>query len=225
VIQLINNHVLIPNPANWEKPPSWSRRWQTAITPAVSEHESRVALRANPLVSLMVTVSTWTGASGSATPAQNRLDDRISAASKTGLVCVPYWGRGSVLSQDCSADFPYLNFTVAHWPWATGDYVFFSYDNFGESYEVRRLIGLTRNGFQLDQAPAETIEAGTICWPLLYGKFSSDTMPAETAQRGSIAFTISEQASPKDASIGAFNLPVLEGIGGMTINEDFFVDA
>lgn len=217
---LVNSHVLIPHLANWRNAPTWSRSWQNEISPAVTGHESRNSLRAQPRVSLTALITPWS------VPVQNQLDDAIRAAKKSGFGCMPFWGRGSILAQDCNSQV--LQLASAFWPWKVNDYVYFLYDALALQFEVRQIIGAEGAAPQLltlDQAPAQTIAAGKICWPLIFGKFDSDTMAAETAQRGAVAVTISEMISPATAAIGVVNIPPASGIGAMAINNDFQVNA
>jgi hypothetical protein len=218
MVQLINNHVLFPHPANWSTKPKWQRAWQNFVVPAVTEHESRTSVREQPRQSLTALITPWTIAN------QNRLDDRIRAAKKSGLASMPFWGRGSVLATDCDSEA--IEFTSAAWKWSVGDYVFFLFSNRTEAFDVRQIVAAaSQTQFTLDQAPAEDVDAGAIVWPLLFGKFSCADMNAQTAQRGAMSITVQEMISPASATIGAFDLPATEGIGAMTVNDDFLVDA
>src|SRR5690349_12811880 len=127
MVELVNNHVLFANEADWTVRPQWQRAWKTAVVDALTKAQSRFGLRSNPRASLQFTITPVSQQE------QARFDDCIRAAKKSGLACAPMHGRGALLTADASGDEITTN---EGWPWAIGDYCFF---RFGDTYEVRQL--------------------------------------------------------------------------------------
>ncbi len=206
MVDLINNHVLFPELANWSQPPSWRRIWQNMVSSAVTGAESRLAVRSEPRITLSFLITRGQ------LPEIARFDDRLRAAKKSGLACAPFCGRGYVLQTDCSAAAATLD---RDWNSAFAPYVFFS--NAAGSYEVRSVTAIADNVVTLDQAVARTYRAGTFCWPLILGKFTCEDFTAFNASVGELKLTITELVSPASAQLGEITEPAGDGIGIMTV--------
>jgi hypothetical protein len=212
-VDLINDHVLLPEFVNWRAPIAWERQWQNNIASAVTGHETRQGLRAQPRVSISFTVTS------TSTPNSSRFDDRVRAALKTGKACVPYSGRGYVLQADVDADTAALD---RPWKDALGAYVFFRTD--AGAYEVRTVIDAVGNDITLDQAVARTYRANTFCWPLIFGKpVVSGGMAARSPKVGGLVLQVQELISPASVQLGAVVPPAGDGIGVWDVGTAFII--
>lgn len=216
MVELVNNHVLFPHPADWSSPPDWSRQWHNEIGTAVTGAESRHALRVQPRASLAFTVTPRDVVE------QSELDDRIRAALKSGYACAPYHGRGSLLTATASG----TAVTVQSGrTWSAGEYLFLQSAN--DTYEVRLLtvatlvFGVWNLEFSGDIAG--TYPAGTFVWPLLFGEFTCDTMNARAPRTGPARVSIRELVAPASVTLGSVTPPGGTGIGSMAIADDFAI--
>lgn len=212
-VELINNHVLFPHPANWNFLPQWSRRWQSEISDGVTGAESRFALRTQPRQTLSFLISPRNAIE------QALLDARMLAAKKSGKACAPFHGRASVLNAECSTDSVVLQ--SAFWPWAVGDTIFFRQNSL--EYETRTLTAVDGVNLTLNAAVDDTYAAGALVWPMFYGKFSAEDLGVVTNQRGAIRVTLSELIAPSSAQVGELEGPVGAGIGVMELEDTFVV--
>lgn len=196
MVELVNNHVLFPNPANWTRRPKWQRSWQNEVADAVTVSESRVALRSDPLAALTFLITPQSQQE------QARFDDRVRAAKKLGLACAPLHGFSQVLAEDVAGDEAHV---LDGREWNVGDYIFFrGGDDSYESFQVETaslvsgvwILGLSGffTGIHL---------AGELVWPMIFGTFSASEMSATTPNLGQLPITIAETLSPRSAQIGA----------------------
>ncbi len=242
MVDLLNNHILLPDPADWSAEPDLSRAWQTAITDSLTGPETRAAFRSSPRRALSWTISPRN------LPAHSRLDDRIRAAKKLGRACTPHWGLSSVLVYSIPADLSLgdpsvpavlgdgpmtlgdtvtdvLTLQDSAWPWSAGDYVFLR-DSDG-NYETALVAAVAtfpeHVQLTLSQPPSGTYAAGLQVWPILFGKFLfDDAMEAIVSHRGQARLTLTELTSPQSIQLGA--VPGRgTGIGSMIIETDFIV--
>lgn len=211
-VELINNHVLFPEPANWSEKPSWQRRWQNVVSPSITGAESRLGVRAEPRSSL-----TWR-ITRSQIVDLACFDDRIRAAKKSGRACSAFHGRGYILQADVTAATAVLD---RDWSNAFAPYILFVTSD--DLYEVREVVGVDANTITLDDDVARTYGSGSFCWPLIFGKFTCEEMPARTPQHANLKLTISELVSPSSAQLGEVEVPVGSGIGFWHIEDNFVV--
>lgn len=217
-ITLVNNHVLFPHAPNWEAPPEWRRRWESEVSGAVTGHEARQALRTVPRRALSWAVTPWTAQE------ENALEDRIRAASKSGLACTPYWGRGTVLASDCTGTA--VGLAADHWSWTVGDHIFLldATDSTAPVFNVRQISALTnQQHFTLGAVVSRTFAAGLMVWPLLFGKLRAEGLSQATACRAGVRLRIEEQISPASVPVGEVMPPAGIGIGVMAIGTTFTV--
>lgn len=212
MLSTVNNHILFPHQANWTNPPEWSRRWETEIADAVTGAESRAALRSHPLVSLAWTVTPWS------LQEQAQLDDRIRAAKKSGKACAPFWGRASVLQTACNASTAVVQGT--HWTWSSGNSIFFldASNPANPIFRVRQITNVSGQTLTLDASVAHTFPAGSLVYPLLFGKFECEEISVETSRRSEARLKISEMISAASQGLGAASSG---GIGVMKLGDTF----
>lgn len=217
-VELVNGHVLLPNGADWSTRPRRTRRWQSGISTAVTGRESRQALRQEPRLSIEVQIC------GAATiVAQQMLDDRIRAAAKLGLACLPHHGRGGNLTADADAGANEVTVSDA-WPWQAGDYFFAGDENGSDAIIVTAAV-LAAGIWTLTLEDVLTFDhlAGAFAWPLLFGEFSASKMPALTPRFGPVRVTVSELTSARSAQLGELVPVAGDGIGHMIVGDTFEV--
>src|SRR5579884_602921 len=136
-VTLVNGSVLLSHPADWSTRPTWKRAWQTGITPALTGAEQRQGMRALPRIEFSYVIS--------AMSLEERvvLDECLDAASKRGLVCMPFWGRGIQLAV-AGVLTSFLNPGKTGWTWNVGDYCFFQPPNLGpaayKTFDVQQVL-------------------------------------------------------------------------------------
>jgi len=160
---LIDDHVLLPHPPDWQAGVAIRQRWQTLVSGAVTGHEDRASAKPKALAKLRWTVL----------PLDHRprvgLVAALLAASKSGLAVAPFWGRGARLATEASGD----SVTLSASPdtFRAEDRVFFSNlepEN-PDAWEVRTVQSFSDNVLSLDQALARSYSF--FVWPLLFGRF------------------------------------------------------
>lgn len=185
-IELINGHVLMPELPDWQNGVSLSRRWETEIGETVTGAEDRGALRQVPRLELAYGIATLTQVQ------RARFEDRLRAALKSGKAAVPFWGRASDLATDASGTSAEL--ATTNWPWQTGDYIFFleAADVENPVYAVRQITGKTGLTLTLNSALPQTFAAGSLVWPLLFGKPEAEDQSLVTTRQGFTGFRLME---------------------------------
>lgn len=216
-VELVNGHVLLPNSADWSTPPKWSRRWENEIADGVTGAESRAALRATPRQSLNYRL----------TPASivttQMLDDRLRAALKTGLACAPMWGRGCEVAASVLAGVSSITVRDA-FDWQAGDYLFLGDENNSDAMLVTAaVLALGIWTLTLDDPLTLPHLAGSLAWPLLFGKPAVGDLEAVTQRLAPVAITITELVAARAAQLGAVTPPVGTGIGVMAVGSTFII--
>ncbi|MDB6024003.1 MAG: hypothetical protein JWM68_226 [Verrucomicrobiales bacterium] len=209
---LVNNHVLLSDMPNMVKPLPWKRRWQTGVSTALEGNETRAGFKVKGLVELSWNVQPTD------IPSQQGFEDRIRAAKKAGYACSAFWGRGQKLAANVNGTA--VSFTGLNWAWSAGDYVFFL-DLNTQTVNVRQF--LTVAPYVLSVAVDHTFLAGSLCWPMIFGKFSAKDIAAQNPSIGGTQLTISELESQDSAQLGAVIPPAGTGIGVWTIGTTFIV--
>ena len=213
-VELVNSHVLFPHVANYDTPIRWDRIWESGIVDSEFGKESRFALRSVPLLGLSWDIT-----------ARNlqddaRLLDRIMAARKSGLGCVPAFGRGIELASAASGTAVVIAPTF--WPLAVNDWMIFLGD--GGAYDVRQIGAVAGVNVTLATALSRMYYAGTLCWPLVFGKFDCDGLEALVSDSGSASASLRQMTSNRAATVGTAGTPI-NGIGGWIINGNFVIPA
>lgn len=214
---LINNHVLIPNGAEWSQRPSLKRAWQTGLASGNTGPESRFALRSVPRVTLAFNITP------TSIIATQQLDDRLRAAIKSGLAVVPFHGRGAALAADADAGATEVQI-YSNWNWQAGDY-FFAGDE--SSYDAIPVAAAALAAgiwtLTLDDPLELDHVIGELAWPLLFGNLSLPEVTALTPRVGPVRIEITELVSGRSAQIGAVVPDVGTGIGHMAIGSTFVI--
>ncbi len=206
-VDLINNHILLPHRADWATPPTFQRAWQTDVAESILGNEARAGLRACPRISLTWMLSKRTQ------PEQQELDDRIRAALKNGKACAPYHGRGSLLTADCNN--VTVNLADTSFGWKVNDWVFFQDDLL--NYNFRQVNVVAGAVLTLGAAVSQTFPAGSMVWPILFGKLTAKDMEAVTDWHSSTSLTLQELISRDTVPIGGAVNTSGAGIGWMRI--------
>ncbi|HVU07864.1 MAG TPA: hypothetical protein VHG89_04895 [Verrucomicrobiae bacterium] len=215
MITSVNNHVLLPHPANWgDSPPTSQRVWQTEIVAALTGAEQRQALRAVSRRQLTFTVTART------LPERARLEARVEVATKSGLACAPLHGRACVLAQNANGNSLTLNPAVA-WNWQAGDYAFLMDDD--QTFDALPVAVV--NGLTLDFGLGTlnfNWPQGRLVWPLIFGKFSADKANALDGFLSEQKLTIAELVGARSVPLGVIPASV-PGIGTTLIGSTFIV--
>jgi hypothetical protein len=186
-IEIINGHVLLPELPEWQGGVGLSRRWQTVIEETVTGAEDRGAMRAVPRLKLSYDIAPLT------VEQRARFEDRLREALKSGKAAVPFWGRASDLATNASGTSAEL--ATTNWPWQVGDFIcFLDATNIERPiHAVRQITAKTGLALTLNSALPQTFAAGSLVWPLLFGKPEADTQEFLTGQQSATKFTLNEQ--------------------------------
>lgn len=222
-VELIIGSVLFTHPADWSTTPDWQRAWETGITAALTGAEQRQGMRALPREQINYAIS--------ALSLEERavLDERLDAASKSGLACCPLWGRASTLAGVFNAASDgVVTLTDTVWPWEVGDYAFFQAANpdAQNSYLYFDCLVVTVvDGAEITFAGGTNniYPAGSPVWPVLFGKFSMEKQTAITSWHGTVKITIQELTARDQQPVGNVPAPAGPGIGGWAIGSTFVV--
>lgn len=212
-VELVNGHVLIPHVANYRDAPSWERRWQNEIDGSEFGNESRFGLRSIPLQSFRCKISS------ADLPQNSRLLGQIIAAKKSGLACLPAFGRGIEISNPVIAGETLIGVEPYSWIFSGTSYVLLMDEN--GNHDARQVISAF-GGIEVDSPLSRGYRGGTFLWPLVFGKFYCDGIAAMNQEIGEITVGVYEIQSPYSASIGVADPPV-DGIGGWIIEDTFIV--
>ena len=216
-VELVNDHVLLPDTADWSTPPKWSRRWHNEIADGVTGAEARAALRAQPRISLSYQLTPASVA------AAQMLDDRLRAALKSGLACCPFFGRGGEITSNAGIGDEVVSVQDA-FTWAAGDYFFVGDEINGEAIMVTAAV-LTDGVWELtlDAAFTSAHLAGALGWPLLFGQPVVSELQALTTRLATVPITLTELVSARSAQLGTVTAPGGAGIGVMAIGSTFII--
>ena len=197
-VELVNGHVVIPDPANWREAVDWSRRFQVSIEEALTGAEDRARFRARPLQQLAWTVTPWDANQ------ESRLEDRVRAALKSGKAAAPYHGRAAVLTNTVVATATIVKIDACPWVPVAGDCVLFGDPQQPLKWEVREVSSFNAGNRNITLTSGLTYgwTAGGMLWPLLFGKLVFDAEDAETSQRGNWPLRLEELRSTDLASMG-----------------------
>ncbi len=187
-IETINGHGLVPEPPNWLSGVELTRRWETEIQETVTGAEERAAMRQVPRLELAYEIAPLTQAQ------RARFEDRLRAVLKSGQAAVPFWGRASDLASAASGTSAEL--ATTNWPWQVGDYIFFldASDLEHPVHAVRQITGKTGLALTLNSALPQTFAAGSLVWPLLFGRPVAEDHGLITPRQSATSFTLMELA-------------------------------
>ena len=122
----VNTCTLLPNAHNWASRPRFSLGYSSTVAGGLTGAEDRQAGMAVPLRSMEWKVTTCNPASSA------RLEVRIKAALASGRAAAPIWPR----QQSIAGAVTTTATTSGAWPWASGDYAFFSNTINGEQIDA-----------------------------------------------------------------------------------------
>lgn len=187
-VELVNGHVLLATPPNWRQRPSWSRTWQTEVVDAVTGAEDRGALRQVPRIQLSWLVTPLGLAQ------QQRFEDTLREAVRTGQTAVPYWGAGSVLASAASSGGSGVTVASPFWPFELDDWIILIdlTDPENPVHNVRQVTGTIGSTHSLSSVLTHTFPAGSLVWPLLFGKLAAGDWGQVTNHRGDHRLTLTE---------------------------------
>ena len=186
-VQLVNGHVLFPDPPNWRERVAWKRSWQTAIASAGRGNENRRGLRRIPRTSL-----SWLATVQSAEQLAI-LEARINAALKSGKACAGYWGRAAVLANAVSASTAALQ--PSAWDWGAGQYIlFFDFDT--AAFDAVLIDDFSSNTLTLHDAVSRTYAAGALCWPMIFGKLQCDQAALRSSNKSEVHLSLTNVIAP-----------------------------
>lgn len=164
-VETVNGHVLLPHLPDWSTPVEWTRRWSSGVMDAVDGSEERVAVRTKGRHGLRFTVAAYN------LQDRARLVNRLRLADKTGLVAVPFWGRGIRLAAAIAGLSTVTLAAPTPWTFTHDDPVFFTSPHADEfdAWEVRAFASLDGTALELDAPLTRSYPAGWFCWPVLLG--------------------------------------------------------
>lgn len=161
-------------------PPSgeveWERRWETGLASTTRGNEEREAMRSIGLKAIA-----WHGQTRTLEE-RAELEWAVREALEIGKACAPFWGRGTPLAADCTG----TTVTLANnlWGFAPTEFIFL-FDQAARQWEVRAISSVAGNVLTLSGgAVARTYGAGTLAWPLIFGKLVCEEMGAGENWRG-----------------------------------------
>jgi hypothetical protein len=216
-VQTINGYVLFPHLANWNEQVNWQRNWQTGLAMGIKGDETRQSMRSLPReqVSFVITPGTQ--------QERAELDARLDAATKAGLACAPFWGRGAELTADTVNATNTAVLTSMAFGWQAGDYAFFLDSDLNFDAIQVEAVNDGTNTLTLTGNVSRTYPASTFIWPLLFGKFApSSKAKALNADVADVQIAITEIVARHLADVGAAPAPGV-GIGSMIIGSTFIV--
>lgn len=187
MIPRVNDIVLLPHLPDWSQAPKSERRWQSALSSAVSGMEARASLRQAPIRSLEWRVVPF--------DAQERglLDDRLRAAVIEGTAAVPWWGRGLRLASAASGTTVTLDDLVPDaWVPSAGAHIIFfgSWSTPGGAvWEVAEIESVAGHALTLTAALAQSWDVDG-CWELWAGSVRMIGAEALTDHTGPYALRV-----------------------------------
>lgn len=195
-ITLYNGCVWLPHRPNWDQRISHKRTWQTEIAEALPGQETRQALRAVPRRQITFAILPVT------LQERVRFESRLDAALKSGFACAPLHGRACGLAAAAAAGNTslILNHTPA-WNWQAGDYVALVSDDL--TFDVAAVLGYAGTTLTLATALNYSWSASSLCWPVIFGKFSAEKLNALTNWHETASLTIAEVTSSRAAQLGS----------------------
>lgn len=186
----------------------WSRRWETGVATGVKGGEARSALRQLALHKLSCDFVPESLAE------RARMEARIDQATRSGLGCMAFFGRGAMLSAGAAAGTNMVSVAAANiWTWAAGDWALIWQDD--TVYDAVQVQSVGGAGLVLTLA-ANLINswgAGASCWPLLFGKFSPGKMSGMSGHLARWNVTVEQLVSERSAQVGVVTAPGGTGIG------------
>lgn len=213
-IDTVNGCVVLSHPPDWSTKPSGKRVWETEIATSVKGAEARSAMRAVPRRQLTYMITPCS------LQERVRLEARLDAASKSGFACGPLHGRACTLAAAAAANGNTLTVNAGAWNWQAGDYAILISDD--QTFDVAAIVNVAGNVLTLAANLNFAWPAQTLCWPVIFGAFSSEKETALDGHHAVVKVTIAELTSGRTVQVGATPNPKL-GIGQMQVGQNFTV--
>jgi hypothetical protein len=129
-----------------------------------------------------------------------KLVARLRQAAKSGLVAVPFWGRGLMLA---SAPAQASTVTLAAspaWRFLEDDPLFFCspHADACDAWEVRTVLGADGATLTLDAPLTRAYPAGWFCWPVLLGHATHGDIEVPTDWHLGLQIDFQQLAAPPD---------------------------
>jgi hypothetical protein len=169
-ISTIDGHVLLPHQADWSRVPEQRRVWRSRIESTLSGREERASVRSQPWVVMSYDVLPFSHVE------RARFEERSRASLKACKLAVPHWGRGAQLLSPVEAENTTVSLDRDDHGFRKGDHVFIQPHVPHQFDEWDVAVVAATNGPDLTFARplAFGYAAGTMAWPLLYGRPSPE---------------------------------------------------
>lgn len=208
----INGYTLFPHDANWGKLPKWGRRWQTGIATGLTGRETRGGFRSLPLQSLTYTINTRSISE------RGTLNIRVHEALKSGLACVPFFGRGTALAAAATAGDSTVQISDVStiWEWAVNDYAILLGSDYS-IYDAWKVTDVTGDVLTLDGTLANSYPINHAIRPLLFGKFTISSIDILHPHHDATTVTVTQLANERNAQLGTVTPDAGTGVGHQVI--------
>ena len=165
LIETFDTHVVIPHLPDWSSPVEWTRGWQNEVGDCLDGSEERLALRSKGRHALRYQVQPYDLVERAA------LVERLRAAKKSGLMAIPFWGRGMRLQEASEGSETITLSAEPVWAFGDNDPIFFCSPNADEHalWEVRQIIWLDSVTMTLDLPLTRSYPSGWFCWSMILG--------------------------------------------------------
>jgi hypothetical protein len=193
-VESFNGHVILPHAPDWTAGVEWSRVWHCGIVDGVDGTEERMALRTHPRHALRFRLVPYN------LQERAKLLARLRQAAKSGLVAVPFWGRGLALANAQAQSSTVALAAPPAWTFLAGDPVFFGSldaDAF-DAWEVRTIVNAAGATLTLDEPLQRSWPAGWFCWPVLLGHATHGDIEVATDWHVGLQLDFEQLAAPPD---------------------------
>lgn len=198
-ITTVSDHILLPHQADWTKRPTLERLWRSGVDTALSGAEDRASVRPAAWMKLTFQVLPFNHIE------RARFDDRMRAALKAGKIAVPLWSRPVKLSEAAASGHAQLNLVRSNHGIEAGKYVLVQPDvpaSF-DTWDLCLVDSVSGARLNLAAGISNDYEAGTFCWPLLFGKPIPDKFQTLNPARG--RYSVSVQFDQRQINAFAFD--------------------
>lgn len=178
-----DDHVLLRWIPDWNRKPDLRRRWLNEVSQAETQSEDRQSMRPKSLVSIR-----YLFAADYEDQRFQMMDDFL-AAKESGLAVMPYWGRGTPLTEISNAN---LYIEDNNWSWAASDVVFLSdFDRASQTYETGTVFSTGTGQLTLNSSPSGSDYP--FVWPLVFGKFTCGNIDVLNNEDGELEIEIEQR--------------------------------
>jgi len=187
----INNYVLLPFLANWDKAVELKLQWETELEPSLRGNEQRASFRSAPRATCSFVYSTQSVEEQEALrqllAEGYQFTNGVPGANlNVGKFCAPIHGLASWVQTVPAPNQVTLFDTV--WPWSAGDWVL-AFDEAGE-WAAMQIASVAGNTLTFTAAPGVTLAAEDALYPLLYGRLELGEISHDSAQHADVPISI-----------------------------------